>query len=149
METMKISGFLAASILAAVAGTAGAETASMGKLEYEKQCAACHGAKGKGDGPKAAVTKVSVADLSTLTKRHGVFPSQRIHSVIDGREAVKGHGAREMPVWGDRYTVEAHVFLPYDPDTFPEYSDAEAQPEVYVRKRIVALTEHVKRLQEK
>lgn len=148
METMKISGFLAASILIAVAGTAGAE--DIGKREYDRQCAACHGTKGKGDGPKAAVTKVSVADLSTLTKRHnGVFPSQRIHAVIDGREAVKGHGAREMPVWGDRYIVEAHVFLPYDPHVFAAYSDGESQPEVYVRKRIVALTEHVMRLQEK
>jgi hypothetical protein len=31
-----------------------------------------------------------------------VFPSERVHRIIDGRE-VRSHGDREMPVWGDAF----------------------------------------------
>jgi hypothetical protein len=42
--------------------------------------------------------------LTTLSKRNaGVFPAQRVYEIIDGREVVKAHGSREMPVWGKRF----------------------------------------------
>jgi hypothetical protein len=43
-------------------------------------------------------------DLTTLSKRNGgVFPAQRVYEIIDGREEVKAHGSREMPVWGKQF----------------------------------------------
>ena len=34
----------------------------------------------------------------------GVFPSERLRRIIDGRD-VASHGDREMPVWGDVFRI--------------------------------------------
>jgi hypothetical protein len=39
-------------------------------------------------------------------KKGGEFPFWRTYWVIDGREEVKGHGTRTMPVWGYRFRAE-------------------------------------------
>jgi hypothetical protein len=42
-------------------------------------------------------------DLMTFTTRNGgVFPSERVYRIIDGRD-VPSHGSTEMPVWGDAF----------------------------------------------
>jgi mono/diheme cytochrome c family protein len=41
-----------------------AETIANGKALYAKHCKSCHGAKGLGDGPKAAGLKTSSGDFS-------------------------------------------------------------------------------------
>jgi mono/diheme cytochrome c family protein len=75
-----------------------------GQFEYASSCASCHGPTGKGDGPMAADLVTPPTDLTTLAKRNGgVFPAQRVYEIIDGREAVKAHGSREMPVWGQQF----------------------------------------------
>jgi len=111
-----------------------------GQREYDGQCAVCHGKLGKGDGPYAGIVDTRIADLTTLTKRNGgVFPMQRVYETIDGRQSVKAHGPRDMPVWGARYLIaatEASFDVPYD-------------PEAYVRTRILALSEYINRLQVK
>ncbi|MEI6059678.1 MAG: cytochrome c [Bacteroidota bacterium] len=38
---------------------------SVGKETFNKHCKSCHGAKGTGDGPKAANLKTSTGDFST------------------------------------------------------------------------------------
>ncbi len=38
---------------------------AVGKETYNKHCKSCHGAKGLGDGPKAANLKTSTGDFST------------------------------------------------------------------------------------
>lgn len=38
---------------------------TVGKESYNKHCKSCHGAKGLGDGPKAANLKTSTGDFST------------------------------------------------------------------------------------
>jgi mono/diheme cytochrome c family protein len=38
---------------------------SVGKESFNKHCKSCHGAKGLGDGPKAANLKTSTGDFST------------------------------------------------------------------------------------
>lgn len=150
MAAMKIFGFLAASILLTLAGTAGAQGLDLGKREYDANCASCHGAKGRGDGPQAGLVKARVADLSTLARNNnGAFPSKRVHAVIDGRGLAKAHGARPMPVWGERYIVEANIFLPYEPDKFPVYSGGQDEPEAFTQRRVVALTQYVSQLQVK
>jgi len=41
-------------------------------------------------------------DLTQLSKKHqGQFPFWQVYRVIDGREEVKGHGTRDMPIWGE------------------------------------------------
>jgi mono/diheme cytochrome c family protein len=44
--------------------TANAENLGEGKNLYAKHCKSCHGAKGKGDGPKAANLDVSCKDFT-------------------------------------------------------------------------------------
>jgi hypothetical protein len=49
-----------------------------------------------------------VADLTTNSKRNkGVCPFAHVYEVIDGRQDVKGHGSREMPVWCKWYSGDA------------------------------------------
>ncbi len=40
-------------------------TIAAGKIIYGKECASCHGKKGKGDGPSAAALDVPVGDMSS------------------------------------------------------------------------------------
>lgn len=42
-----------------------AESINEGKILYAKHCKSCHGAKGKGDGPKAANLDISSGDFSS------------------------------------------------------------------------------------
>jgi mono/diheme cytochrome c family protein len=112
----------------------------IGKREYDANCAACHGALGRGDGPKAHAGGARAADLTVLARRNGgFFPFAQVYEFIDGRRLVKAHGTREMPVWGLGYRAEAAEY----------YAQAPANAETHVRERILALTEYVYRLQVK
>jgi hypothetical protein len=72
-----------------------------GPALFSAYSAACHGSKGKGDGPVAAVLKAKVPDLTLLAaKNSGQFPAVRLRKVIAGDEVVASHGSREMPIWG-------------------------------------------------
>ena len=94
----------------------------LGKREYDANCAVCHGAKGKGDGPFSGwvIGKQIVSDLTVLAKKNnGVFPFARVYEFIDGTQVVKAHGTREMPIWGADYRVkgaEYYVDVPFDPE---------------------------------
>jgi mono/diheme cytochrome c family protein len=84
-----------------------AEEAIFGSKEFQKHCAACHGPEGKGDGPAAQSLKNPPPDLTLLSKQHdGRFPLDYVFKVIDGREMLSGHGTREMPIWGMRYSED-------------------------------------------
>jgi mono/diheme cytochrome c family protein len=110
----------------------------MGKREYDGNCAACHGTDGKGSGPFVEFLKRSPTDLTTMAKRNGgVFPIARAYDVIEG--AGVGHGTRDMPIWGQDYSIKAAEY----------YMDVPYNPEVYVRSRILALAEYLSRLQAK
>ncbi len=72
---------------------------------YREYCQSCHGPEARGDGPLAALLKVPPPDLTRLAARHGgTYPVDLVYGTIDGREAVSGHGSREMPVWGNVWT---------------------------------------------
>lgn len=78
-----------------------------GKLEYQAYCATCHGPQAKGDGPMADFLTIRPTDLTQLRKRNnGQFPFWRIYRIIDGREEVRAHGVRAMPVWGSYFLME-------------------------------------------
>ncbi len=84
------------------------EVTAAGRTEYERSCAVCHGREGKGDGGAATMLTVKPADLTQISKKNGEnFPFWRVYSVIDGREEVKGHGDRDMPIWGTEFRLEA------------------------------------------
>jgi mono/diheme cytochrome c family protein len=110
----------------------------LGKREFDNNCAACHGADGKGGGIYVEYLKRSPPDLSTMSRRNGgVFPISRAYEVIEG--AGVGHGTRDMPVWGRDYAIQAAEY----------YIDVPYNPEAYVRARILALSEYLNRLQVK
>jgi mono/diheme cytochrome c family protein len=70
---------------------------------FRVTCATCHGATGQGNGPLATYLRRMPPDLTKYTMRNGgVFPSERIGRIIDGRD-VPSHGDREMPVWGEAF----------------------------------------------
>jgi mono/diheme cytochrome c family protein len=120
----------------------GQQKVDLGKREYDANCAVCHGAVGKGDGPFSGMGdwKQTAADLTTLARRNnGVFPFARVYEAIDGTQAVKAHGTREMPIWGADYRAKGAEY----------YTGTPFDPELYARARIFALTDYVYRLQAK
>ena len=89
--------------------TANAEEELIGSNEYRVSCASCHGIGGKGDGNMAQFLTPKPSNLTMLAKNtgDGVYPFLKVFQVVDGRSEVSGHGDRAMPVWGDRYSLEA------------------------------------------
>jgi mono/diheme cytochrome c family protein len=73
-----------------------------GAALFRTYCASCHGTNAKGHGPVADSLQFQPPDLTLIASRnHGKWDGGKVARIIDGREAVKGHGGTEMPVWGD------------------------------------------------
>lgn len=125
---------------AAVAASKEKDKTDLGKQEYLNSCAVCHGADGKAQTQAMDILKVAPPNLSQLSKKNGgVFPMARVYETIDGRLDVKSHGTREMPMWGQRYSVEAA----------PIYDDYSYNAEASARARILSVIDYLYRLQEK
>ena len=141
-------GFLLVLSCLGVASAAAAQDAALGAAgagEYQVSCATCHGKGARGDGPVAAQLKVKPADLTQLaSNNHGAFPFLKVFETIDGRTRVKGHGTREMPVWGDRYQEELQ-------QKFGSGSDlaGKARIETLIRARILGLIYYLQTIQQK
>ena len=59
-------------------------------------------------GRSAPYLKIKVPDLTLLKKNNkGIYPMSKVMSAIDGSRAVRAHGDREMPVWGEIFRKEA------------------------------------------
>jgi mono/diheme cytochrome c family protein len=83
-----------------------------GEHDFRLYCSNCHGEGGQGDGPKTFGLSGPAPDLTRLSERNGgVFPRERLQAIIDGREILKNHGDREMPVWGVWFKMEAEEDL--------------------------------------
>lgn len=66
---------------------------STGALDFAENCAACHGAAGRGDGALTGNLPKRPADLTQLAKRNGgVFPTTRVMAQIWGYAGQKGAG---------------------------------------------------------
>ena len=119
----------------------------MGKSVYQDNCATCHGATGKGDGPLKAYLVKPPSDLTTITQRnHGTFPHQRVWEVIDGRSSADPgpHGSREMPIWGNEFKTQ--------PERAPWWGMPyggmhRGGSEWQVNQRISALVDYLSRIQ--
>ncbi len=115
------------------------QKADLGKLEYDTNCAVCHGPVGKGDGSMNDLLRVRATDLTQLAKKNqGILPVNRMYEVIDGA-GVPSHGSRDMPIWGRTYQAEHAQNLVEARGNY----DAAA----LVRARILLLIEYINRLQ--
>jgi mono/diheme cytochrome c family protein len=120
----------ALSTLAALVGDVHAQAAEAGRAEYEAHCLACHGPTGRGDGPESRNLKLPVPDLALVARRNGgEFPLERVRRSIDGRDAIKGHAGRTMPIWGLRF------------------ARGQGEPDAVVAQRLDALAEYLRGLQ--
>lgn len=132
---------LLALISAASLSVAMAQTAvpDPGKQEFMDNCAACHGADGRGNGPLGELLRKSPPDLTLLAKKNqGVLPINRLYTVVDGAD-VPSHGTRDMPVWGREYKIEAAQQLR---EARGQYDSA-----ALVRARVLVLLEYISRIQ--
>ena len=97
-----------------------------GEKEFQENCAICHGNDAKGDGPYTIALTVKPSDLTKLLiENDGYFPFLETFMIIDGREMIRLHGTRLMPVWGDRYKEDtwSHVS--------PEYANTLARGRIF------------------
>ncbi len=102
----------------------------IGSSTYRIYCANCHGKDADGDGQVAPFLRHEPTNLTLLSKSHdGTYPADRVYRTIDGRDEVKLHGSREMPIWGDALSRPG-------PD-----------PEVAVKQRIDGLVEFIRSIQ--
>ena len=117
----------------------GQQRLDLGKSEYEAKCAACHGMDARGGGTLQPHLVSAPSDLTTLSQRYGgAFPTEMVWETIDGRAtmAMGPHGAREMPLWGATYRMQAVA----------QHAPA---PEWYVREKIVALLDYLASIQQR
>jgi mono/diheme cytochrome c family protein len=89
-----------AAAIPAASQTAGQD--GTGRTLYLRYCGACHGPRGRGDGPVAQSLGTPPTDLSQLaTENGGKFPYEEVIDAIDGTDSVRTHGVSDMPVWGE------------------------------------------------
>ncbi len=113
----------------------------IGKGEYVRSCASCHGEAGKGDGPVAKVLTKQPPDLTKInTRSDGKFPTTKIYQMIDGESVLGPHGSKQMPVWGDRYRVDAIEHLNLVPER-------PMMPETIAHGRILSLVYYLESIQ--
>ena len=74
-----------------------------GRGLFQQHCAACHGERGKGNGPAAGGLSQRPADLTTLAKRKGAFSAAQIEATIRGADRVIAHGSPGIMMWGDAF----------------------------------------------
>lgn len=103
--------WLVVAILEGSSGFASAQPKEIiagGELEYQRNCAVCHGVEGRGDGVMRKYLTVRPANLRQLAKNNGgKFPFWEVYETINGQTEVRAHGTREMPIWGGRFRAEA------------------------------------------
>ena len=91
---------LAGVVIAAACAPLDMPEAPEGAMLFGENCAVCHGATGRGDGPWSAGMVPAPADLTRLGLANGgTFPRARILSVIDGYDRT-GLPGQDMPEFG-------------------------------------------------
>jgi len=139
MKQVSMKVPLVAVALALCSGAVLAQQTDLGKLEYDTNCAVCHGPTGRGDGSLRDLLRVSATDLTQLARKNqGILPVNRMYEVIEGK-GVPSHGSRDMPIWGRTFQAENADRLHEARGNY----DAAA----LVRARILMLIEYINRLQ--
>jgi len=92
-----------------LAGPAMAQDAARGARLVQENCAVCHGAGLRGDGPMAELLVVAPPDLTRISQRYGgTFPRAGIAWKIDGRDPILSHGG-DMPLFGFVFSEMSQV----------------------------------------
>lgn len=136
-------GWAAAGLLLVTGSVVNAQeemgTQSIGKMEFQRNCAVCHGASGKGDGPLVEFLKQAPSDLTQLRKKNGgVYPQAKVYDWIRDAKRIRAHGTAEMPIWGDRYSQEI----------IEQYGEHYTGPASSVRQRILELVFYIGTIQQ-
>ena len=84
-----------------------AKVIASGKEMYAKHCKSCHGAKGMGDGPKAATLKTFSGDFSSAAFQSAT-DGELFYRVNKGRDEMPGY-EKKIPDAGDRWAVVAYM----------------------------------------
>lgn len=134
-----------------------------GRIAFVANCAACHGADGKGTGPHGAALRPKPADLTTLAERNnGVFSAAAIYDAIDGRAAARIHPRSEMPIWGCRHPPRTRRLFgkrgrakrrilgnETHSSTLETLLDLPCDPKSVVEDRLWSIVEYLRRIQVK
>lgn len=113
-----VTGFAALAFLALAAAPALAQEEKVlndGKIDFEENCAACHGQSGMGEGKMAEMLTSKPPDLTRIAQRNGgTFPFWKVYDIIGGETPVRAHMLSPMPVWGSRFRAEeqTHWYAP-------------------------------------
>ena len=87
-------------MFAALTLAACVEEPETGAEIFATECAGCHGADARGDGPYARGLDTVPPDLTTIAARNGgVFPRDQVMSTIDGLQR-DAHFSVAMPEFG-------------------------------------------------
>lgn len=101
-----------------------------GGEHFQRYCALCHGADGRGAGPVTEKMTRPAPDLTQIAKRNGgTFPFSRVAATILEGGGVAEHAASRMPAWGKIFAAES------DP--------------IFAKATIFEVTKFVETLQEK
>lgn len=100
-----VIGLLACAASVVAVGSALADDSmqlQVGKKQYMKYCATCHGPSGTGtDGAASRLFTKPPTNLTLLAKNNGgEFPMMEVIGIVKNDEPIAAHGTREMPVWG-------------------------------------------------
>ena len=108
------------------------ESPTSGKEDFMNHCAPCHGDNGKGNGPELKVLPdIHPTDLTKISlKNGGVFPTQKVMDMVDGRKVIPSHKRFDMPFWGVNFQQEGKEFTP--------------ESEAKAKARIEALVDYIK-----
>jgi mono/diheme cytochrome c family protein len=63
-----------------------------GRSVYERQCVACHGKSGKGDGPAAVALNPRPADLTNLERMATINDDSLVLVIAKGRKGMPAYG---------------------------------------------------------
>lgn len=128
-----------------------AQKLETGRTEFLSNCAECHGADGKGEGPMSRKLKIKPADLTILARRNnGVFLPTEIYRKIDGRYGVGSRPGSAMPVWGCRQGAAPDQQRKANkPKPLDSLLNLACDSEARIRARISAIVDYLRQIQEK
>ena len=84
-----------------------AESLATGKALWSQHCKSCHGAKGMGDGPKAAQLKTEAGDF-TKTETQSQPDGSLFYKTSEGRDDMPGF-KKKIPDADERWSIVNYV----------------------------------------
>ncbi|MBI2801142.1 MAG: c-type cytochrome [Gammaproteobacteria bacterium] len=107
-----------------------------GRVQFEKNCARCHGADATGGTADTKVETVKAPDLTGLAKKSGgTLPLWEVYEVVSGSKVLAEHRTRAMPIWSEELAKARGI--------------NKENKEAIVRGRILAILAYLSTIQEK